>query len=220
MKRSIIYFSILLFTAVTVNAQNSQDVDYYKKGGGSQAKFHQMAYLNWDISFPTGNLSNFTGATSYSGGTFGYRKMLSKGNVSIGGDISWHSFSEYKARKTYQLDAGAITTDLYSYVYELPFGVTTHYYFNGGKHFMPYAGLCIGANYSQQDLCYNTYVTSYDNWGLYLRPEIGAVIRFDEYAHWGVLVGAKYNYSTNKTDNFKLDNQSSFGASLGIAWDW
>lgn len=220
MKRRSIYLSILLFAAFAAHAQNSQDVSYYQKGGGKVAKFHQLAYLNWDVTFPTGSLSDFCSATSYSGGTFGYRKMLSKGNVSIGGDISWHSLSEYKPRKTYQLDAGAITTDLYSYVYELPFGLNAHYYFKGGKHVMPYAGLCLGTNYSQQELYYNTYVTSYDNWGFYARPEIGAVIRFDEYAHWGILIGAKYNYATNKTDNFKLDNQSSFGAALGIAWDW
>ena len=184
------------------------------------AGFDNMSYLAWDVSFPSGSVSDFISKTSFSGGTFGYRKMLNKGNVSIGGDISWNSLYEYAPRKTYELPNGAVTTDLYKYVYTLPFGLNAHYYFQGNKLVTPYAGLMLGTTYSQQKIYYNTYVTEDENWGFYIRPEIGAMIKFDEYTNWGLLIGARYNYSTNQQADFKIDNISTISLQLGMAWTW
>ena len=137
-----------------------------------------------------------------------------------GGDISWNSLYEYAPRKTYELPNGAVTTDLYKYVYTLPFGLNAHYYFQGNKLVTPYAGLMLGTTYSQQKIYYNTYVTEDENWGFYIRPEIGAMIKFDEYTNWGLLIGARYNYSTNQQADFKIDNISTISLQLGMAWTW
>lgn len=211
--------SILFLTQVLCGVAVAQNDQTAKRP--ATPKFDNIAFLAWDVNFPTGDLSSFISKTSFAGGTFGYRKMLNSGNISIGGDITWNSFYEYAPRKTYQIPPnGAITTDLYKYVYTLPFGLNAHYYFNGGKLVAPYAGLGLGATYSQQQIYYNTYVSEDDNWGFYIRPELGAYIKFDEYSTWGILAGVRYNYSTNKQEDFKLNSITSVSAQLGIAWTW
>lgn len=202
MIRTIILLLVLaLFVNMPANAQKST------------VPFTTLFGVAWDVNIPTGN--EFLETTSYYGFKIEYRRAL-KGNFSLGGEMAWNSFHEYVPRSTYQLKNGAITTDLYKYIYTLPIALNGHYYFKGGKIFHPYAGLALGATYSQQDLFYNTYVTEYDNWGFLARPELGAIIRLSENSGFGILVGARYSYSTNQQDDFKIDGLKSIGLQLGI----
>src|SRR5688572_15646250 len=77
-----------------------------------------FGYLAWDINKPLSNTS-WLGATSSKGGKFGYRGVLnSNDRISIGGEFSWATFSEYKPEETIYSDSGALTTDFFSYVYQ------------------------------------------------------------------------------------------------------
>jgi outer membrane protein W len=144
--------------------------------------------------------------------------MLSHTNVSVGADVSWNSYYEYTPKTTYQLKDGAVTTDLYKYVYTLPLALTAHYYFPAGKIIHPYLGVGLGATYADEQLYYNTYVTEDTQWGFLVRPELGALIKVNPKSGWGILAGVRYSYSTNKQTEFKIDNLSSIGVQLGVAW--
>jgi hypothetical protein len=207
MFRKLLFFIISALTSVV--AANAQSSSYHP------APFDQMFTFAWDVNFPVSN--NFVSKTSYDGFRFDYRKMI-KSDLSVGLDITWNSYYQYYPTKTYQIPDGAVTTDLYSYIYTLPIAVNVHHYFHAGKMVIPYAGLAIGATYSEQRLYYNTYVSYDDNWGFLIRPEIGAIIKFHEQSGVGLLIGADYSYSTNSESAFKINGLQSFGLQLGIVF--
>lgn len=209
MYRTILFSLLfLLLASASLLAQN----------GYKEKAFYQMGYIAWDINIPVNN--DFVTKTSYAGGSIGYRKMLKSGNISVGFDVSWASYYEYTPRKTYQLENGAITTDFYRYIYTLPMSVNTHYYFKGGSFVHPFIGIGIGATYGNEQLYYNTYVSEDDQWGFLVRPEVGAIIKFQPGADWGILAAARYSYSTNKQSDFDINSLTSIGFQLGLAWSW
>ena len=75
-------------------------------------------------------------------------------------------------------------------------GASVHYYFKGSKMLQPFAGLGLGAQYSEQTAYYNIYYSQEKNWGFLVRPEIGTLIHME--GQWGFIVGASYAYSTNQ----------------------
>jgi hypothetical protein len=94
--------------------------------------------------------------------------------------------------------------------------VNAHHYFQFGHSVYPYAGLALGAMYSEDELYYNTYVSSYTNWGFLVSPELGAIIKFSQYSSAGLLIGVSYSYATNKQKEFNIDGIQSFGVQIGV----
>ena len=142
-------------------------------------------------------------------------------NLSIGLDLSWNSYYEYKSYQTYHVDANTdVTTDLYKYLYTLPMAVTAHYYFDTDGIFKPYIGLGMGAVYSSPRLYFNIYELDEENWGFLMRPEIGTIIKFDRTADMGILVGARYSMSTNQEPTFRIENLQAIGFQLGLVWTY
>src|SRR6476646_4013012 len=129
-------------------------------GYGAIAQHHyqeNMFVAAWEIGFPVSN-NNFLSKTSYEGGKIEYRGFI-KENLSIGGFLNWRSYYEYSPTRTYENPdkTQAVTTDMYRYIYNLPMGASVHYYFKGGKMIRPFAGLGLGAQYSEQTAYYNIY---------------------------------------------------------------
>jgi opacity protein-like surface antigen len=173
----------------------------------------EMIGVAWDVNVPISN--NFTNKTSLDGFQLDYRKMI-KNNFSIGIELNWSGYDQYYPRKTYQIPSGAITTDFYSYMYTFPTAITVHHYFHVNSRIFPYAGIGLGATYADMKLYYNTYATTNYNWGFLVRPELGAIFKFSDYSGWGILLGARYNYSTNKESEFRVNGIQSVGFQLGI----
>ena len=94
--------------------------------------------------------------------------------------------------------------------------INAHHYFHVNNRLYPYVGLALGATYAEMKLYYNTYVSSDYNWGFLIRPEVGAIYKFFENDSWGVLLGVRYNYSTNTASSFKINGIQSIGFQLGI----
>ena len=206
----------ILFSSLIILMANAAS---FAQNGDQRPLFRQMGFLSWDVNIPINN--TFVSATSYKGGSFGFRKMLENGKVSIGGDMSWNAFQEYTDRKTYPMgDNGSVTTDFVKYIYTLPLSVNSHYYFTSEKMINPYVGIGIGATYASEELYYNTYVTEDDQWGFLMRPEVGVIIKPQLYSGWGILVGARYNYSTNEQTDFDIQSLQTMEFQLGIAWSW
>jgi len=53
-------------------------------------------------------------------------------------------------------------------------------YFKGGKKILPYAGLRLGTQFSDQTMYFNIYSIGEDNRGFMARPEIGAIFTINE----------------------------------------
>lgn len=205
MNRKLI--SIFLVTLLGCNVTFAQ----------SDKAFDQFFTFAWDVNLPMGD--HPIESTSFSGGKMEFRKMVTH-NISVGLDLSWNSYYDYKPYQTYKVNETTdITSDLYKFVYTLPMSITSHYYFeNYGGIFQPYAGLGLGAVYSEQDVFVNIYDINADNWGFLVRPEIGTIIRFQRDSDMGLMLGARYSYSTNSNTTFKFDNLQALGFQLGFVW--
>ena len=206
MRRKIIILVILLLPLTFM--ANAQSIHH-------AGLFYDMFSFAWDVNVPVNN--TFVSQTSYDGFKMEGRRMI-KDNSSIGLELSWNGYYQYRPRKTYELQNGAVTTDFYSYIYTLPMAVNVHHYFHAGKVVTPYVGLALGATYSEQRLYYNTYVSYADNWGFLVKPELGAILKFNEHSGFGLLIGADYSYSTNSEDAFSISSLQSFGLQLGLVF--
>lgn len=181
----------------------------------AQGRMNNLFGLSWEIAIPTNN--DFLDRTSFAGGKAEYRHFLKQAPVSFGIAVSWNSFEQYIPTQTitYKDGNSAITTDMDRIIYTVPIMATAHYYFNYGKKAMPYVGLGIGTQYAEQNIYYNVFEDTQNNWGFAVRPEIGVLIRPNG-GNWGILLGAAYSYATNKNDLFQNDNLKSFNFNIGL----
>lgn len=211
--KKILFTGILaLFLTGAASAQS------YSTAEGSlppAGKWANLWALSWEISIPTNN--DFLTKTSFAGGKFEYRHFLEGKPLSFGMSIGWNSYQEYIPTQTIVYDEGskAITTDMDRVIYTVPMAATGHYYFNYGKTAMPYVGLGVGAQYSEQDIYYNIFLDEESNWGFLVRPEIGVLIAPGQ-KNWGILAGASYSFATNKNDRFQIDNLKNFSFNIGL----
>jgi hypothetical protein len=212
MKKIFINISLIfLATFLSSGVANGQQAAAI--GGRAFDNFFTFA---WDVTLPMGD--KFVSDVSFAGAKLEYRKMVTD-NISVGLDLSWNSLYEYKSYQTYHLNSSSdVTTDLYKYNYTLPMAVTAHYYFSSNGIFQPFVGLGLGATYSTPRLYFNIYEIDGENWGFLMRPEIGTIIKFEPDGDMGVLLGARYSYSTNNEDKFKIDNLQSLDFQLGLVW--
>ena len=200
MKKSIIVLAIILFSGSATMAQGVKN----------------LFGVSWEVAFPAGD---FVSKTSFAGGKVEYRHFI-KPSFSIGATIGWNNYEEYVTRQTYENadQTQAITTDNDRFVFNMPMTADFFYYFQSAGKVKPYAGVGVGAQYSSQEIYYNIYVSDEKNWGFVARPQIGALIRVQPTSPTFFMVGAGYNYATNKNETFKVDNLSNFWVSIGICF--
>ena len=203
MKRYIISFLVLLIAYTSGHAQSHTSF-------AGQDKF----IISWEVAFPS---NDFITHESYSGGRIAYAKMV-KENLSVGLGGSWNSFSQYVPKTTYQKPdgSGALTSDIVKEVYSVPLTLDVNYYFKGGKSLVPYVGIGLGGQYSEQTIYFNIYSIGENGWGFVARPEIGVTYHFNSRS--AINLGGIYNYSTVKSDAFNTDQLSHFVLSLGFVF--
>jgi hypothetical protein len=172
--------------------------------------------VDWAINFPSNN--GYLNKTSYAGGKIEYRHFF-KENFTFGLALDWTSYDQHIPTQTFQKPdgSGAVTSDFVAVAYQVPFTATMHYYFAKSKMLRAYAGIAAGGQYLEQDLYYNVYVSSDNNWGFVARPEVGVFINPNN-KYWGFNVGAYYSYATNKTDIIKSNSFSNFGINIGVVF--
>ena len=171
--------------------------------------------IGWDINVPMAN-KDFIDVTSASGLSVQGRYFVNP-NLSVGGEIAWNSLYQYAPRQTYTFENGAVTTDLYKYMYVMPMSANVHYYFNPDAKVIPYVGLGLGTMYSQEDLYLNIYSLSFANWGFLVKPEAGAIFKFGS-SNTGAMLGLRYNYATNNESDLSISNIQTLGINLGIVF--
>ena len=203
MKKLIITASLFLLTTSAILAQNTQLTNLFGIG--------------WNINFP--NNSPYLSKTSYAGGKIEYRHFSHSGNLSFGLALDWANYEQHIPTQTVHSPDGnsAITSDYIAQASQLPIMATTHYYFKASKMLKPFIGLGVGTTYMDQSLYYNVYVSSVNNWGFAIRPELGTLI-IPNYHNFGFLLGVNYLYSTNKTDIVNLSSFQNFGINIGVVF--
>jgi opacity protein-like surface antigen len=133
-----------------------------------------------------------------------------------GFDASYNTLDDYVPRQTYEYPGGAITTDVFNYMYHLTFLVNGQYYYKATSRLVPYASLGAGVALTEYRLFYNVYNESDDVVGFVARPETGLLFRFKEYGSLGLKAAVSFEYATNRSKTYELDNFSGIAFQVGI----
>jgi outer membrane protein len=128
----------------------------------------------------------------------------------------FNTLDDYVPRQTYEFPGGAITTDIYNYLYYFTLMGNAQYYFVQGKNFIPYASVAMGVAFSEYRIYYNVYSEGDTQTSFVVRPEIGTLFRVKEYASWGLKSSVSYDFAANKSDQFEVGNFSGINFLVGI----
>lgn len=185
--------------------------------GKADAQMGKRYYIDGGWQF------NGAVANGFADGAQGYGAYLESGyyvtpKLAVGGFASFNTNNRYVPKQTYVFDGGeALTTDLYTSLYQVPFGAALRYRF-ARKVFQPYVEARVGAEYSSQSVYMSTFLNRESNLGLYVSPEVGfAVFPFRE-TDIGFQVAAYYSYATNRNASFGIDGLNNVGFKLGMAF--
>ena len=187
---------------------------------GAQVFPNSYINVDWQMNVPLG--SSLAGKASGWGMNFegGYYIIPS---VAVGPFISYHTNLEKIDRQTLDLGGGsALTTNQKHAVFQLPFGVTGRYVFSRytDSVVQPYAGLKLGACYSEMSTYYYIIKQYEDSWGFYLSPELGISIFPRPEYRFGIHLAVYYSYATNQARvlTYSVDNLNNFGVRLGVSF--
>jgi hypothetical protein len=208
MNMRIIIF--LLLTGVCGMNANAQD------STSRSLPYKRMLGIGWNISTPLNNLG-FISRTDPEGGYLAYQFFLPK-RFSAGADVSWSSAFQYKSRKTYYFEDGALTTDRINVLHELPIALRGKYYYFSSPHVMGYAGLGLGALYSEAEIYFSIFHDFNSSWGFLASPEAGFIFMPRFYGAFGIVTGVQYNYATNRFAPEDIKNLQSLQVMIGLAF--
>lgn len=137
--------------------------------------------------------------------------------VAAGLFASYNTNNEYVGRQTYFFDGGAVNTDLYRSLFQLPFGAALRYRFTWSK-FEPYVEARLGANYASQHTYFSSMAVYDRNWGFYASPEAGFTWHPFNRSNFGFQFAVYYSYATNRSDAFGINGISNCGFKLGLSF--
>ena len=169
--------------------------------------------LAWTLSVPLGSFNNFINNVSPAGGNFAGRYFLKKG-LAVGFEFGWNNYYRKYQRNTYYGDDGlAITGIFYTYAFAVPWKVGAYYYFMPTAIADPYAGFSFGGDYMEEHILIQEYDFSKSQWGFTMSPEIGVLIKFGRYSHWGANISARYWFNTN---SYSFTGYNSYSNMQGL----
>ncbi|HEY4286631.1 MAG TPA: hypothetical protein VGN00_05985 [Puia sp.] len=167
--------------------------------------------VSYPISFPLGNLHDYTSSTSFRGINMEFNKKMKPGRT-VGLEVGWNVFYQHVNSKVYTQGTASISGAQYRYTNAVPIILGTKLYPKmENKGIKPYLGLGAGTMYANRSTDFGLYRISSDAWQFCIRPEVGIEFKGDE----GVsgFVGAKYYWSFNEGD---LDGQRYLSINIGF----
>lgn len=180
-----------------------------------RAQLHSGAfYIGLNTLKPLSD-KTFIDRTSSTGAKVGYAKFVNE-RFGFGVEGSYNTLSDYVPRKTYEYPGGAITTDIHNYLYYFSLVANAQYYFMQGERFTPYASLGMGIAFSEYRIFYNVYEDIDKQQSFVARPEVGTIFKIKEYSGWGLKASVSYDYTTNKSEYFDVDNFSGVNFLVGV----
>lgn len=184
-------------------------------GAGAFAQMNSsFLSVGWNTIKPLSD-KDYTSKTSSAGMRISYSKLLND-RIGFGIEGGFNTLDDYVPRQTYEYPGGAITTDIYNYLYYYTLMANAQYYFVQGKNVIPYASLAMGAAFSEYRKYYNVYNDSDNKTSFVVRPEIGSLFRLKEYSSWGLKTAVSYDFASNKSDYFETDNFSGISFQVGV----
>jgi len=146
------------------------------------------AILNYEMSIPTGDTSDFVDQTSFRGIGFEGRWFQAH-NTSIGYSLDWNVLHE-KTSDAIVANNATVSGVQDRTINVFPMLVTGHYYF--GPDHLFFAGLGAGLYFMEQRLDIGIFTLDNDTWHLGVAPEIG--MAFDLTYDVKAILGLRYNY--------------------------
>jgi opacity protein-like surface antigen len=183
----------------------------------SWAQIYSNAFhLGWTTLKPLSD-KEFIDKTSSAGLRLGYTKFVNE-RFGYGFEGSYSTLNDYIPLQTYTYPGGAYTTDFHPYLYYFTLMANAQYYFTQGRFIIPYASVGMGVAFTEYSLFYNAFEDSDSQASFAVRPEIGTIFRFGEYARWGIKVAGSYDYTSSKNEYFELDNFTALGFQVGVVF--
>lgn len=169
--------------------------------------------LTYNVGFPTGDLKDFIGKTSFRGVTFDYQKMV-QDNIGVGVLVGWNVFYEEKSYDTYTIDNVSLSGKQWRYSNHIPILLSSTYQLKPGDSMNPYVGLGVGVTYTLRNTDMNLYTIERDAWNFTLQPAVGVLIEASDVTK--VNISARYNQGF-KAGDFE-SAQSYFSLNVGFTF--
>lgn len=177
-------------------------------------EYNTAFHIGWNTLVPFSD-KDFTGSTSTAGIRVGYSKFVGE-RFGFGFEGGYATMDDYVPPTTYGYPGGAITTDIYNYLYYFTLTANGHYYLSQGKRFISYTSLGMGVSFSEYKIFYNVYQENDQNTGFVIRPEIGTLFKVKENSGFGLKAALGFDYATNRSDYFETKNFSGLNFQLGL----
>lgn len=183
----------------------------------SWAQLYSNAFhLGWTTLKPLSD-KEFVNKPSSAGLRLGYTKFVNE-RFGFGFEGSYATLNDYIPLQTYTYPGGAYSTDFHPYIYYFTAMANAQYYFVQSRYFIPYVSVGAGVAFTEYTLFYNAFKDSKSQASFAMRPELGTIFKFGEYARWGLKVSGSYEYTSAKNDYFKLDKFTALGFQLGVVF--
>ena len=180
-----------------------------------------LGNMTYNMSFPTGNLSDFIDKTSFKG--FGIEgRWFQSRNLSLGLSFAWTVFDQRVGDPIQIVQDGVSATvsgTQIRVVNSLPILATAHFYTGKRRDkFRFYFGTGVGMYYIKQRLEIGLVAFESDNWHFGVAPEVGVIINFSR--EFTMIVNTKYNYAFSAGEALGGgDNQIDYwGINIGFVW--
>lgn len=173
-----------------------------------------LTSVTYSIAFPTGDVSDFIGKTSFRGINFDYHRLVQP-NIGVGISFGWNVFYEEKGYDTYTVDNASLSGKQWRYSNHVPMFFSANYYLKPGEQINPFVGLGIGTIYSKRNTDMNLYTITQEAWNFGLQPTVGFLYRGSD--ETSIHVSARYNYGF-KAGNELQEAQSYISLNLGFTF--
>jgi hypothetical protein len=184
-------------------------------GYGASAQMHTGSFsAGWMMTTPLSD-KEFVDEASPRGFRVNYVKFMDD-HLAFGADVSYTTLDSYVPRRTYYYDGGAITTDVYNYMYYLTLGAQAQYYFLPDKRVNPFASVSSGIAFTQYKIFYNVYSNDASETSFFVRPEAGVAFLLNERKTLGLKTTFGYEMATNKSKDFDVKNFSALNFQIGV----
>lgn len=185
---------------------------------GASSAFSQAFWtVSYDIGVPIGEFGKFMGEPSFRGFSVNGNGYLTD-NITLGGTFHWSGFYEHLDRDTYQLDDGALTSEIWKKAYFSTLTFNARYMFKPEGAIQPYVGLGMGGYHVEQSTQAGKYISTSKNWKFGLTPDAGVYFPFGV-SDWGLNVKATYNAIFYNVNDINTLSYLYFSVGVGIyAW--
>lgn len=174
---------------------------------------HGSITLSYPISFPTGDLGDYIGKTSFRGVSAEFNTKVQP-QITVGIESGWNTFYDRADSKEYKSGSATITGVQYRYTNTLPvIGGFKYFIKTAGGNIKPFVGAGAGTMYARRVTDFGLYEIADEAWQLCFRPEAG--IKFKTNAGVQPYIGLKYYASFNGGG---LDGQKYLTLNLGVSF--